>query len=374
MHRSPNPLPYPSSVLRRPISFLVMEEGTYNAYAGLPPSQSPPFSDDGQMGSLLSDILPHLYYPQVNAEAYTTGLSSSSQFGPIQGMGGAWMPYYEPPPFPSTLPGHEGVPHAWLGDSAYAKVAEVDAIHNSGQHNVSTSALDQSHLCTHADTGPNFSASPILRIPSISTVGQYEEGTSRNRPIQSPQMTEKRTTASSRLSGRPARAHDAPKQSYACAICSEEYTQMQGLMRHYRTKHHPRLCLFCDFKWGRPEHYRNHLTKRHELDVAVVDGILGKPAGSRRRTTVIGRDLPQNVSPPAIKHDRRAQPKPRQRRLMPPLSSMAKVTHVTSPFSSTEGHDVVDHVPRLSSMRPGGSTLADRTSSRALRPYSHTRP
>jgi hypothetical protein len=62
--------------------------------------------------------------------------------------------------------------------------------------------------------------------------------------------------------------------------------------------------LFCDFKWGRPEHYRNHLTKRHELDVAVVDEILGKPAGSRRRTTVIGRDLPQNVSPPAIKHDR----------------------------------------------------------------------
>ena len=75
------------------------------------------------------------------------------QSGPIQGIDEAWTPYYEHTPLPvrelfqsartplsdlmvvkSTLPGHEGVPHAWIEDSesAYAKVAEVDAIHNSG--------------------------------------------------------------------------------------------------------------------------------------------------------------------------------------------------------------------------------------------------
>lgn len=286
-------------------------------------------------------------------QAYTTGLFSSLQSGPIQGMGEAWMLNYEHPLLPvrqlsqsfrtplsdlmivkPTSPGHEGVPHAWIGDSPYSRVAEVDAIHNSGQHSVSTSAsLDQSHLYTHANTGPNFSASSILlRIPSTSTVGQYEEGTS----IQSPQTTKKRATASSRSSGRPTGVREAPKQSYACAICGEEYAQMQGVRRHIRTEHHPSSCLICDFKWGRPEHYRNHLTKRHGLEVAVVDAILGKPAGSRRRTTIIGRNLSQIVSPPAIKHDRQTQPKPRQRRRMPPLSSVAKVTHVPSAFWSTE--------------------------------------
>lgn len=296
------------------------------------------------------------------------------------------MGYYGYPPFPvrelsrsartplsnlmvvqSALPGHGGVPHPWIGDSVYAKVAEVDAIHNLGQRSVLTSAsLDQSHPYTHADTGPNFSTSSVLRIPSTSTVGQYDVRTSRNQPVQSPQTTKERATASLRSSRRPTGARKAPGQSYACTICSEEYTQIQGVMRHYRTKHHPSSCLFCEFKWGRPEHYRNHLTRRHELEVTVIDEILGKPAGSRRRTTVIGRDLPQNVSPPAIQHDRRTRPKPRQHGLMAPLSSMA---HVPSAFSSTEAlarpvNGVVDHVPRLSPTGPSGSTVADRSSSR----------
>ena len=272
--------------------------------------------------------------------------------------------------FKSTLPRHEGVPYAWIGDSAYAKVAEVDAIHNSGQHSVSTSApLDHSHVYTHANTGPNFLVSSILGIPSISTVGQYEEGASRYQPIQSPQTTNQRATASSPSSERSTGAREAPEQSYSCVICGEEYAQMQGVRRHIRTEHHPSSCLFCDFKWGRPEHYRNHLTKRHELEVAVVDEILGKPAGSRRRTTIIGRDLPQTVSSLAIKHDRPTKLKARQRRLMPPLSSVAKVTHAPSAFSSTEAlarpiNNEVDHAPRLSSTRPAGSTLADRSSSR----------
>jgi hypothetical protein len=230
----------------------------------------------------------------------------------------------------STLPGHEGVLHAWIRDSAHAKVAEVDATHNSGQHSVSTSAsLDQSQ---HADIGPNFSTSSILRITSTSTVGQYEEGTSRNQPIQSPQTTNQRATASSRSSERSTGAREALEQWYSCTICGEEYAQMQGVRRHIRTEHHPSSCLFCDFKWGRPENYRSHLTKRHELEVAIVDVILGKPAGSRRRSTILGRDQRQNVSSPAIKHDRPTKPKPRQRRLMPPLSSVAKVSHVPSAF------------------------------------------
>lgn len=44
-------------------------EGTYYAYAGLPPSQGSLVLDDGRTGPLLSNILSYPYYPQVNAEA-----------------------------------------------------------------------------------------------------------------------------------------------------------------------------------------------------------------------------------------------------------------------------------------------------------------
>ena len=218
----------------------------------------------------------------------------------------------------------------------------MDAIHSSGQHSVSTNASrDQRDLYTHADTGPDFSTSPIaLGVPSTYTVRQYEGGTSRNQPIQSPQTTKTRNTALSRSSGRPTGARErreAPKPSYACPICGGEYAQKQGAMRHYRTIHHPSSCsiLFCDYKWGRPDHYRDHLTKWHRLEVAVVDKILRKPAGSRRRTTIIGRDLPQNVPLPVIKRNRQAWPNPRKRRLMSPLSLVTKVDQIPSAFSPT---------------------------------------
>jgi hypothetical protein len=94
----------------------MMEEGTYSAYAGLPPSHDPPVSDDGWTGSLLPNILPYSYYPPVNAQArnhflcnaalmstnadiqaHTIGLFSSLRSGPIQGMDEAWMPDYGHP-------------------------------------------------------------------------------------------------------------------------------------------------------------------------------------------------------------------------------------------------------------------------------------
>ena len=49
-----------------------MKEGTYNyAFPGFPSSHGPlaPVLGDGQTSSLLSDIHPYSYYPQINAEA-----------------------------------------------------------------------------------------------------------------------------------------------------------------------------------------------------------------------------------------------------------------------------------------------------------------
>ena len=123
--------------------------------------------------------------------------------------------------------------------------------------------------------------------------------------------------------------HEALIRPYSCDICRKRYSQLQGLSRHHQAEHNPHACLYCDFKWSRPYQYRSHLERRH-LDVNP-DDVLGKPAGSRRKSTIIGRNLPQHVSPPAIDLGRQTRTEPLQRPLMPPLPAMAKVTHVSLP-------------------------------------------
>ena len=253
----------------------------------------------------------------------------------------------------STLPGHEGVPHIWAGDSFHAEAVELDAIRNSGQHSLSMISLNQGHLYTRADTG-------------------------RHQPIQSPKTTKKRATASW-SSRRPIGTREVQKRSHSCSICGKEYTQMQGVRRHIRTKHHPSSCLLCDFKWARPEHYRNHLTKRHDLELSDIDEIIGKPAGSRCRTTIIGRDLIKNVSPHAIQHDRQAHPDVHQRPLMPPLSSVANVSHLPSACSPIEVvaqsmNDAVYHAHRSSQTHSGRSTPAYALVEPSDGTYHHTHP
>ena len=63
-------------------------------------------------------------------------------------------------------------------------------------------------------------------------------------------------------------------------------------MSRHRQKAHqnPHLCyvLGCEFKWTRPYEYRAHLEKQHPN--VNPDEVLDKPAGSRLRSTIIGRD------------------------------------------------------------------------------------
>jgi hypothetical protein len=117
------------------------------------------------------------------------------------------------------------------------------------------------------------------------------------------------------------------KRSYSCVICSKKYSQPQGLSRHHQEEHNPHSCLYCCFKWSRPYQYRIHLEKWH-LDVNA-DNILGKPAGSRRKSTIIGRNLPQHVFPPAFEPDPKSHAEPLRRPLAPPLPAMAEVTSVS---------------------------------------------
>src|SRR5258708_15039888 len=90
-----------------------------------------------------------------------------------------------------------------------------------------------------------------------------------------------------------------PKFRFRCSNCGKGYAQQQGLNRHYKERHDPNICVFCDYQWTRPYEYRTHITKHHpDVD---PDPILGKPVGSRRKTAIfIGRRRPQIISPPLL--------------------------------------------------------------------------
>jgi hypothetical protein len=182
---------------------------------------------------------------------------------------------------------------------------------------------DQSHQYTPVGTTPMFSVLPtVIGIHSASTVGPYEEKGAP--PIGS--------------SGKPERRFQCTKPD-----CGKRYAQNQGLMQHYRARHKTRpKCLYCNRRWNRPYQYRDHLKRKHKLVEDDIDRILRKPAGSRCTSKIVGRDLPQQLSPPVITvdHDPRSPAEARQRPLVLPLPAAARVTSVCPTAMSSVAHDL----------------------------------
>ena len=120
-----------------------------------------------------------------------------------------------------------------------------------------------------------------------------------------------------------------------CSICRTSYAQRQGLGRHVRTVHNPNLCFLCEFSWGRPYEYRNHLQKKHPG--VNPDMILGKAPGSRCRATIITEHLPQQppVLPPTVEQDQQnwaeSQPNPSTQ----PSPAGARITSISPPAVSS---------------------------------------
>ena len=144
------------------------------------------------------------------------------------------------------------------------------------------------------------------------------------------------TAVSLRPTGRPAGMHKALKRTYSCNICGKRYSQQQNVLRHQRKAHsnpHPCIVTGCGFKWTRPYVYRKHL-KCHS-DCVNPEEALGKPAGSRHRSNIIGRDLP----PPVIYPDQRRQAESRQHSMTQPLPAAANVTY--APLSAMSLVEVV---------------------------------
>jgi hypothetical protein len=128
---------------------------------------------------------------------------------------------------------------------------------------------------------PDFSNQLAFRgVPSISHMAQYgAQGTSGDSPQHFPHMSvgpalvplSQGRTSLDRSPG----AIKAIKGPYSCRDCGKGYAQPQGLNRHRREMHKPKLCTFCgDFKWGRRYRLKEHLKSEHpELD---ADEALGE--------------------------------------------------------------------------------------------------
>ena len=77
------------------------------------------------------------------------------------------------------------------------------------------------------------------------------------------------------------------KKPYQCGFCSLSFSQRQGLTRHSKDKHSPRIqCEFCEkFTWsqGRLYLYRYHLEEEHP---GIVSPSVGVFSMNRRRRGV----------------------------------------------------------------------------------------
>jgi hypothetical protein len=195
-------------------------------------------------------------------------------------------------------------------------------------------------------TPPNFPVASILpgtsHIPP--PVESREKREPQDRPYQYQKLKKKGEVESLHWSRRPADIRKARIPRFLCDECGAEYAQRQGLNRHHREKHEPSLCMYCDAEWGRPYEYRDHLEKHHpDVD---RDMILGKTAGSRRRSASFARHRSQQVSLPTIEHGprghsgiRRYSPavvKPSTVTLSPPDMTCVPLPESTQPIMTSK--------------------------------------
>lgn len=211
--------------------------------------------------------------------------------------------------------GHGGVPAASMRDPAYTELADVETRFNSHTDGALENVLSgQSHRYTPTDKTLNFILSPTLTEIS------------RN-----------------------------PCDTWDCS-------QPQGDSRHRGMVHgNPFSCFFsgCEFKWTSPCQYMTHFEERHSN--VKLDDILGKgkPARSRRRSTIIGRDPPQHSPRPAIEPDRLGQDETWQPPLTPPSSAVATVLSLTCEDSCVSEYSDASDTPAFLSSEERAQSVND---------------
>ncbi|KAI0268430.1 hypothetical protein BGY98DRAFT_346926 [Russula aff. rugulosa BPL654] len=187
------------------------------------------------------------------------------------------------------------------------------------------------HIFTRVDAASNFPVA--LFPPGTSLIAPAVESQEKRGPLGRPHQYKK--------SRKEARSQAIPQ--FFCDDCDAKYVQRQGLNRHRQEKHEcddsePSLCIYCDAKCGRAYEYREHLEKHHpDVD---PDIILGKAAGSRRRTAYYARHRSQQVLLPTIEHGRWGD------------SGIGRYPPIVKPSTATLPSSDMTYVPELESTQP----------------------
>ena len=208
-------------------------------------------------------------------------------------------------------------------------------------------SIDVSLNHNHRHTDVHMTSSDVSAPSALSVIspGQTVEqdieqlASTGKRPNQ--QKVGKNLKALSRSSLRPGKKRVAPQGRYSCGVCKLDYKQPQGLKRHQREKHNSILCPYCcEFAWGRPYLFREHLVKQHPgIDpiVAIIE------ATRTRQIPTIRRYLPQEqASIPADEHDSfgRTEFQAHPNLLMPSLSTVANHAPIFLPNTPSMTYDL----------------------------------
>ena len=204
------------------------------------------------------------------------------------------------------------------------------------------------HIFTRVDAASNFPAALIplgtsLIAPAVESQVKREP---LGRPHQYKKSRKKGDVESFYWSRRFTDIHKARSQAipqFFCDDCDAKYVQRQGLNRHRQEKHErddsePSLCIYCDAKCGRAYEYREHLEKHHPA--VDPDIILGKAAGSRRRTAYYARHRSQQVLLPNIEQGRWGD------------SGIGRYPPVVKPSTATLPSPDMSYVPELEFTQP----------------------
>jgi len=195
------------------------------------------------------------------------------------------------------------------GSPTYVDPGGVDANFNSLQEWVSMNV--QGNRYTQPDTiSTPWNPEPLIpsQISGPQATVQYQERKiSQGLPQQSQKSGKGKGKGPVASSSRRRAVACEAQGLYLCNVCGKPYAQSQGVWRHYRETHKPKLCRHCGiFKWGRRYLYKKHLQERHPT--IDLDAALDEAMGAGRRSAITPRfpenkqDFPHPVDDGGVMH------------------------------------------------------------------------
>ena len=146
---------------------------------------------------------------------------------------------------------------ASLESGPYSNPTTSDGLIYTSAQTESASVFTWSQL-ERLPSMPSIEVSAAQFLEAILEARVHSNGTLQTRLYGTMQH---KSTASS---GVPTYRRTARSERPSCTICGKDFGRVQELKRHTKAIHRmPSHCLFCSFKWTRPDKIRAHLKDKH---------------------------------------------------------------------------------------------------------------